>query len=206
MAALSKRFFVKHACLPLAALWAVLALTPASAQDQVLTFDHRVAGDRAMTLQMGPILPLFFQSLAGTISATHLTPGGSLAIDVDFYLDDNLRLGGGIKGMAAFGINNHTLFMVPLMFRTTWELKSFPWSFPVGFGTGFAFTSYLNHSWLDPFIQPTAGAYWNVSPSWSFGVDLSYWLLADLYFGTPPASESRLGNFAELSLGSIYHF
>ena len=197
---------MKHALLPLAALWALFSLTPAAAQDQVLTFDHRVAGDRAMTIRMGPQLPLFFQKLDGSVELTQLTPGGTLGLDVDFYLNDNLRLGGALKGMASFGPNGHTLFVVPLMFRTTWEFKTFPWSFPVGFATGLAFTSYLNHTWLDPFLQPTAGAYWNVSSSWSFGADLSYWLLADLYYGTPAVTESRLGNFADLSLGAIYHF
>jgi hypothetical protein len=186
----------------------LLSLAPALvAQETALTFDHRVAGDRAMTIQMGPVLPLFYQSLSGAFTETKLTPGGSLGLDVDFYLDGTLRLGGGIKGMAAFSPSGHTLFVVPLMFRTTWEFRTFPWSFPVGFSAGVAFTSYNQHTWMDPFLMPTAGAYWNLNPSWSFGVDASYWWMADLYFGNPiPASDSRLANFLDLALGAVYHF
>jgi hypothetical protein len=196
---------VKHALIVLVAL--ALSCPALAAQDQVLSFDHRVVGDRAMTIEMGPVLPLYSQSFTGTLLPANLTPGGSLGLDVDFYLNDLFRLGGGIRGMAAFGPNGHTLFVVPLMFRATWELKSFPWSFPVGFSTGVALTSYNSHSWIDPFVVPSAGVLWNMSPSWSFGLTASEWLLADLYNGpSPAATDSRLLHVFDLSLAAVYHF
>jgi hypothetical protein len=195
---------VKRALIVLATL--ALSFPALAAQDQVLTFDHRVVGDRALTIEMGPVLPLFTQSFLGTLASTNLTPGGSLGLDVDFYLNDLFRLGGGIRGMAAFGPNGHTLFVVPLMFRTTWELKSFPWSFPVGISTGVALASYNSHAWMDPFVVPSAGVLWNMSPSWSFGLTASEWLLADLYFGPSPATtDSRFVHLFDLSLAAVYH-
>ncbi len=172
-----------------------LAGSGLAAQDQVLTFDHRVAGDRVMTIQMGPMLPLAIQKLTGALAPANLTPGGTLGFAVDVYLNDTFRLGGGLRGSAAFGPNGRTLFMVPLLFRSTWELKTFPWSFPVGMTAGGVFTSYRDETHFDAFLAPTAGAYWNWNPSWLFPSAT-----------TPPITDSRLAHFLDLTAGAVYHF
>ena len=189
-------------------LFLVAGTLPLAAQASELTYDHRVAGDRSLTIQLGPLFPLAFQDWGGKTGGTNLTLGGSLAVDLDFYLDDTLRLGAGLHGMASTGPNGFTLFLVPITFRATWEFKLYPFSFPVGIGAGFSFTNYQQATSFDPILMPTAGAYWNVTPAWSFGIDSSPWIIFQSYLpgGTIPSSESRIAYFVDVTLGAIYHF
>ena len=195
-----------------AALFASLFLfagtLPLSAQATELKYDHRVAGDRSLTIQLGPLFPLAFQTWGGSFASPNLTLGGTLGIDLDFYLDDTLRLGAGLRGMTASSPNNFSLFIVPITFRATWEFKLYPFSFPVGLGAGFSFVSYQSQSNFDPTLMPTAGAYWNMNSSWSFGIDASPWIIFESYLpgGTIPASDSRIVYFLDATLGAIYHF
>lgn len=190
------------------ALWIGIGTFPLAAQATELSYDHRVQGDRSLTIQMGPVIPLAFSTWAGQFGATNLTLGGTLGIDLDFYMDDTFRVGGGLRGMAAVGPNDNTLFIVPITLRATWELRMYPFSFPVGVGAGFSFTNYESKTSFDPTIIPTAGAYWNMSSSWSFGLDASPWIIFQDYLpgGSVPASDSRIGFFSDITLGAIYHF
>jgi len=196
----------------LPALFLVGSLTlgafPASAQATELTYDHRVAGDRSLTIQMGAVIPYAFQTWAGKFGPTNLSLGGTLGIDLDFYLSETFRLGGGLRGMAAVGPNDYTLFIVPVTFRATWEFQMYPFSFPVGIGAGFSFTNYRSATSFDPTLIPTAGAYWNMSSSWSFGLDMAPWIIFQDYLpgGAIPASDSRIAYFSDITLGAIYHF
>jgi len=181
---------------------------PLTAQALEWKYDHRVAGDRALTIQLGPLFPLAFQTFAGSFAPTNLTVGGTLGLDLDFYLNDSFRLGGGLRGMAALSPNDSTLFIVPITFRATWEFKYYPFSFPVGAGAGFSFTNYRTSTAFNPLLMPTAGAYWNMSSGWSFGLDVSPWIIFQPYLsgGTVPSSDSRIAYFLDATLGAIYHF
>jgi len=189
---------------------------PLTAQATELNYDHRVPGDRALTIQLGPTFPLGFQSFNGSFASSNLigvnmwglAVGANLGIDLDFYLTDSFRLGGGLRGMAALGPNDYALFIVPITVRATWELKYYPFSFPVGLGAGFSFVNYQSQTTFSPTLAPTAGAYWNMSSSWSFGLDTTEWIVFQPYFsgGSVPASDSRIGYFTDLTIGAIYHF
>jgi len=189
------------------AVFLLLATLPLTAQATELKYDHRVAGDRALTIRLGPIFPQTFQAFDGTTAATHLTMGGTMSIDLDFYLNDSFRLGGGLKGKATTSPNEATLFMVPITFRAIWEPKINHFSFPMGLGAGFSFTNFRTYTSFDPTLIPTAGAFWNMSSSWSFGLEASQWIVFQpVYGGTAPASDGRIAYFADLTIGAIYHF
>lgn len=195
-----------------AGVFLLAAVLGAGAQAADLRYDHRVTGDRSLTIQLGPLQPLAFQSFSGGFAKTNLSTGGTLGIDLDFYLNDTVRLGGGLRGKATLSPNNSTLFMVPITFRATWDLKATLFglaaSFPVGLGAGFSFTNFRTSTSFDPILMPTAGAYWNMSSSWSFGLDTSVWAVFQPYFagGTVPSGDSRIAWFTDLTLGAIYHF
>jgi hypothetical protein len=189
----------------LAALLFLLAGTfSAVAQASELKYDHRVAGDRALTIQLGAVFPEAFQTFSGSFAPANLTVGATLGIDLDFYLDENWRLGGGLKGKASWTPNAATLFMVPVTFRATYEFKYYPFSFPVGLGAGVCFTSLRSASSFDPVLMPTAGAYWNMSSSWSFGGNVSQWIVFQPFYSK--VSDSRIGYFTDLTLAAVYHF
>jgi len=184
------------------------ATLPLTAQATELKYDHRVAGDRTLTIQLGPLFPILFQKFDGSTAPANLGVGGTLGIDLDFYLNDSVRLGGGLRGKATFSPNNFTLFMVPITFRATWEAKINHFSFPMGLGAGFSFTNFRTDTSFDPILMPTIGAYYNMSSSWSFGLDASEWIVFQPYYqgGTVPTGDGRIAYFADLTLGAIYHF
>ncbi len=182
----------------------IIGVLPLGAQATELKYDHRVAGDRSLTIQLGPLFPMAFQSFSGSFAPTNLSLGGTLGIDLDFYLNDTVRLGGGLRGKATSSPNSATLFMVPITFRATWELKVYPFSFPMGMGAGFSFTNFRTETSFDPMLMPTIGAYWNMSSSWSFGLDASQWIVFQPFYSKP--EDGRIAYFTDLTLGAIYHF
>jgi len=206
---------LRLSCL-LLVLFLVAGTLPLGAQATELNYDHRVPGDRSLTIQFGPTFPQGFQSFDGKLSSSNLiganmwgiAVGGNLGIDLDFYLTDSFRLGGGLRGMAALGPNDYTLFIVPITFRASWEFKLYPFSFPVGLGAGFSFVNYQSQTSFSPTLAPTVGAYWNMSSSWSFGLGATEWIIFQPYFagGSVPPSDSRIGYFSDVTLGAIYHF
>lgn len=186
----------------------VLGALPLTAQATELKYDHRVAGDRSLAIQLGPLFPIAFQQFNGSTASTNLSLGGTLGIDLDFYLNDSVKLGGGLRGKATSSPNGATLFMVPITFRALWEAKINHFSFPMGLGAGFSFTNFRTDTSFDPILMPTMGAYWNMSSSWSFGLDTSQWIVFQPYYagGSVPTRDSRIAYFADLTLGAIYHF
>jgi hypothetical protein len=192
-----------------AVIFLAAGVLPLTAQSNDLTYDHRVAGDRALTVLVGPFFPEAFQTFGGKFASSNLfVVGGTLGLGLDFYLDEHWSLGGQLRGSAAFSPNDNTLFMVPVTFRATYEFKSYPFSFPVSLGAGICFTSYLTSTNLDFIATPSVGAYWNMSSSWSFGILATQWIVAEPYLGggTVPSSDGRIGYFIDPSLSAIYHF
>ncbi len=192
-----------------AVIFLAAGVLPLTAQASDLTYDHRVAGDRALTVLIGPFFPEAFQAFGGKFESTNLgTLGGTLGLGLDFYLDEHWSLGGSLRGSVAFSPNKNTLFMVPVTFRATYEFKSYPFSFPVGMGAGISFTSYLSSTNIDYIVTPTVGALWNMSSSWSFGIETTQWIVFQPYLGggSVPSSDSRIGYFIDPSLTAIYHF
>ena len=177
------------------------------AQAAALTYDHRVPGDRSMTIALGPTFPLFIQDFAGNVGPTNLTLGANIGLDIQFYLTNNFKLGGELKGFAAGDPNNNLLFMVPITVKGDYEFDFFPFTIPVGLGAGICFNNYLSSTNINPVLAPTTGFFWNANTSWSFGANLTYWLIFDLYSGNPiPTSQDRIGNFLESNIAAIYHF
>ncbi len=182
-------------------------VTSLFAQAEVLTYDHRVPGDRSMTIDLGPSFPLFIQDFSGNIGPTNLSLGANIGLDIQFYLTNNFKLGGELKGFAAGDPNNNLLFMVPITLKADYEFDFFPFTIPVGLGAGICFNNYLASTNINPVLSPTTGFYWNANTSWSFGVNLAYWMVFDLYSGNPiPTSQDRIGNFLESNLAAVYHF
>lgn len=182
------------------------ALGSLSAQATELKYDHRVAGDKALDIQLGPMFPEGFQEFNGKFHpiGSQLGIGGTMGINLDFYLDDAWRLGAGLRGVATSGVNGTTLFMVPMTFRATYEYRLYPFSIPFGVAGGFCFTNYDTYTSFDPVLAPTAGLYWNMSSSWSFGGDVTQWIIFQPFYSK--VADSRIGWFSDFTLGAVYHF
>lgn len=178
---------------------------PAQPVEPGISADTYSLGDQMLSINLGLFIPLFF---AGDgINSTNLTLGGVGSIQWNSFLNNNWSLGGEVGGMFAFTPNKRTLYMVPLTFRATYFLRSYPWEFPLYMGAGIVFSRVEKNFKLDPILKPGASIYWNYNPSWSFGLNLVYWWIPQIYSGPePPSSDTRYGNFLETTLSALYHF
>jgi hypothetical protein len=63
--------------------------------------------------------------------------------------------------------------------------------------------SYVDQHYFDFVIRPGASFYYIFNSSWSFGLNVNYWI--DMQFSST-AGQSRTGNFLETSLSALYHY
>ncbi|MDR2589174.1 MAG: hypothetical protein LBC67_07080 [Spirochaetales bacterium] len=168
------------------------------------TFDM---GDQMIIISGGLFAPLFYQSLAGDINSTRLTVGGVGSLQWSTYLNNNMSVGAEGGGMFAFTPNGRNLFMVPVTARFSYVLRKHPFDFPLSLAAGLNFVRLDSTFRVMPIIKPGISGFWSYNSSWSFGLNLVYWWVPDIYMGpSPPREQSRLGNFLEVSLSARYYF
>lgn len=179
--------------------------TPQPAQPRTKHVVQYGLGDQMFVINAGLFVPLFFQTEQGTVSTTNLTLGGTGSLEFDVFLNNNLATGVNLGGSFAFSPNGSTLFLVPVTAKISWIFHYYPFDFPVFFGAGVNFMELDNTLYVGPIAKPGVAGYWNFNSKWSFGLRAVYWWVPEIYFGTY-ASQSRFGNFLELSLSALYHF
>jgi hypothetical protein len=164
-------------------------------------------GNQMLSINGGLFIPLFFQALDGKVAKTNLSLGGVGSLQWSTYLNNNMTLGLEGGGMFAFSPNSRSLFMLPVTTRYAYILRAYPFEFPLSIAAGVNFTKLDNSFQILPILKPGASVYWNYSYEWAFGLNLIYWWTPNIYFGPePPSSDSRFGNFLEISLSALYHF
>ena len=183
----------------------LVSVSPLQAEDEyVPTY---TLGNQLLIINGGLFIPLFYQALSGKTFDSNLSLGGVGSIQWAAHLNNNMTLGLEGGGMFAFSPNDRSLFMLPVTVRYAYILKAYPFEFPLSVSSGINFTR-LGHSFqILPIVKPGISGYWNYSPEWAFGLNCFYWWVPNLYNGPePPKSQSRLGNFLEVSLSAMYHF
>ncbi len=176
----------------------------------IFAFDQRNLGDKALGLSLGTDIPLFYQTLSGSTAPANLSLGGFLALDLDFYLNNNWLLGGRLRGSFNATPNGNIVFLVPILFKGTYEIKFWPFSVPLWMGAGISFISFKQAFEVNPALQLGSGFYYHVSSQWGFGLNLNYLWIAQLYSGNESpgisSDQSRLANFLDIGLSAVFHF
>jgi len=173
--------------------------------------DYNSLGDQVFGINAGVFIPLFFQNPSPgsgekAYSSTNLSVGGTGSLYYGAYLNNNIQLGMEVGAMFATSPNKNNFYMIPITFRATYEFQFLNnlISVPVYLGAGMNMTSYLDDFHVDFIMKPGAGIYWNHSSSWSFGTNVTYWWVPQIY---PSNSDyTRIGNFMDISLSAVYHF
>ena len=180
-------------------------------EDATIDIEYHSMGDQIFSINAGLFFPLFFQNPSpgsgeDAISSTNLSLGGTGHLYYGAYLNNNVILGMEIGAMFARSPNRNNFYMVPIMFRGTYEFqfKNNLFTVPVHLGAGISMTSYLDDFHVDMIFKPGAGFFWNQSSDWSFGTNLTYWWVPQIYPSDP--DYNRLGNFMDMSLSAVYHF
>lgn len=193
-------FCLALAAVPTAPAWAQEAQP--EAPEQPVLQPTRTLGDQVFQIAVGPMIPLFFQSLTG-VAPTGLTLGGAGSLQWNAYVSRDWRVGIEVGGMFAFSRRSNTLLMVPITARAVYTLSAYPFEFPLFAGLGINVVKYIDDVYVDPIFKPGIGAYWQFDVTWSFGLNLTYWWVPHIS-STP--SDTRFGNFLEISLSVLYNF
>lgn len=176
----------------------------------IFAFDQRNLGDKALTLGLGTNIALFYQDLAFNSYPPNLSLGGFLALDLDFYLNNNWLLGGRVRGSFNATPNGNIIFLVPILFKGTYEIKFWPFSVPFWLGGGITFVSFKQAFEVNPALQFGSGIYYHVSSQWGFGLNINYLWIAQVYSGNEAAGigtdQSRFANFLDIGLSAVFHF
>jgi hypothetical protein len=196
----TSRYAVSLALALLAAPMAVSAQARLSAPNYAL-------GNQALIISAGLFTPLFFQSPEGSFSGTNLSLGGVGSLQWAAYLNNNMTIGLEGGGMFAFSPNSRALFMLPITARYMYIFRFYPFEVPLSISAGINFTRLADHFQILPIMKPGASFFWNYDYEWAFGLNLIWWWSPNVYFGpTPSSSQTRFGNFLEITLSAMYHF
>ncbi len=163
-------------------------------------------GDQMLCINGGLFVPLFFQAPTGAIAGTNLSLGGVGSLQWASYLNNNFNVGIELSGMFAFSPNMWALFMVPITVKASYVFRFFPFELPIYMGVGPVLTKYKEEFHVAPILKPGFSFYWMATSDWSFGLNIVYWWIPQIYTDTTRIDQSRFGNFLEASLSALYHF
>ena len=186
----------------------VLFACPAlfAAGDSGGTPSQYALGDQTMSINAGLFVPLFLLP-SGTVllqgSPPHLSLGGVGSLSWAAYIAPQIRIGAELGGTFTFSPNLNALLMLPIIVKTSYVFSAYPFEIPVTLGVGMNIISYVDQHYIDFLLKPGASFYYIFNSSWSFGLNVNYWI--DMQFSRT-AGESRTGNFIETSLSALYHY
>jgi hypothetical protein len=194
-----RRFLI--VCLSVAL--ALCAVVPASAAGDATPSLYSL-GDQALSINVGPFIPLFLFGGSPTIGTTNLSLGGIGTIDWAAYLSAHWRIGASLGWDFTFDPNWTLFMMVPIIAKISYLIDFYPWEVPLTFGAGMNIVKYSVDSTIDLLLKPGTGLFWTYNSSWSFGVNLNYWW--DMQFTSASSAGFVAGNFLEVSLSAFYHY
>jgi hypothetical protein len=163
-------------------------------------------GDQTLAINAGVFVPLFL--LPGPVSLLsgnppHLSLGVVGSLGWAAYVAPQVRLGMDVAGDFTLSPNGNSLLMLPFVAKASYIFTAYPFEVPVTLGVGMNIVKYVDKSTIDLLLRPGVSGYWIFNSSWSFGLNLNWWF--DMQFAPDP-TQSRIGNFLEISLSALYHF
>jgi hypothetical protein len=173
------------------------------------TMRYFIKGDSELAINLGVGFPLFILDPNTGISVSplfsgNMNVGADFFINYDYFVADSFAIGGSLGGFLAGVADGRVLAMVPVMFRMTYMFQAIPWEFPLTLSLGGVFSTASTDSKFDPIISPSLGVYYRYNASWSFGGQLSFWLVPQWY-SDPNTAWNRLFGSLEITIGAMAH-
>lgn len=163
-------------------------------------------GDRTFNISVGALVPAFF---AGELDGNRhgLSPGGTGSLAFNYFLNQNIFVGGKLSGMFAATRLSNMLFIIPIGAQVGYQLLFGRFEVPITLMIGGALQRYLEKEHFGLIVQPGASFFWRFNPDWSFGFNANWWFVPQ--WPRPGADGIRrtvFGNFLELTMSARYHF
>lgn len=170
-------------------------------------FTEYSLGDQMLAINLGLMIPLYFNWGPDGFARTNLSVGGVGSLEWGSFINNNVAFGAELGGTFMFTPNGRALFMVPITGKVSYFFRPYPFEIPVFIGAGLNISRIDDQTKFDPILKPGASFYWAYNPEWSFGLNAVWWWVPQFYRGPkPPSGDTRVGNFLELSLSALYHF
>lgn len=132
-------------------------------------------GDQTFNVSLGLVLPIGFVDQNAGVLEKQMNLGGMLSLSYNYFLSSNWFLGGELGGMFASTLGENMYYIVPIGFRAGYQFILSRFEFPLSLLIGFAPQSYNGRSYFGFFSKPSAGVFFRLNPSWSFGLNTSLW-------------------------------
>jgi hypothetical protein len=163
-------------------------------------------GNQMFEINAGLNIPLFFQALDGSTSPTNLSLGGNGSLGWSAFLAQRFALGAELGGMFAISPLRRVLIQIPVTAKISYMFRFYPIDLFLRFSTGIVFTKLQDELYVGPIVRPGISGLWNITSEWAVGLNVMYWWLPQIYSDEELRSQSRFGNFLEVSISGVYHF
>ena len=161
-------------------------------------------GDKFIKVGLSLGVPLFNTSAGKFAIKPNIWPGVSINAAFGYYILDGFSLGGTISFQFYPTLAKNLYFAVPITFDMGYTFAVGKWRIPLGGGIGGAVQSYNGNGgqYFGMIFRFDAGTYYQFSPEWSFGGDVSWNVIPQWY---KDKSNNRTGNFLGISFAARYH-
>ncbi len=176
-----------------------------SGPDGTVLFQPVKKGDKYLRIGLSLGVPMFNTSREQFAIKPNIYPGGSIDLGFGYYVLNGFSLGATLSFQFYPSIQKNIYFAVPFTFDMAYTFAKGKWRIPLGIGIGTAFQSYNGNGgkYFGMLFRPEAGVYYQYSPEWSFGGNVSWLVLPQWYKET---KNNRVGNVLNISFAARYHF
>lgn len=168
------------------------------------TFRYNEPGDQFMKIDLIVTCPLNFGGSFPLYRGGKLSTGGAGSLGYNRFITSWFALGVNVRFGYHPTIGENVFTYIPFILSATFQPTYGRFEFPITIGVGAAMENYLNRTYFPGFIlNPHAGVFYRVSPSWSFGVEGDFMYMPQWY---SDSKYNDYGNFGSVAVSARYHF
>ncbi len=170
----------------------------------VKTFKLNEPGDQYIKLGLMMTMPLNFGGSFPLYRDGKISTGGAGEIGYHRFITSWFAVGADVSFGYNPTIGENIFTYIPLIINFTVQPTIRRFEFPLTIGVGAAVENYLSKTYFPGFVfKPQLGAFYRVTPSWSFGLEGEYMYMPQWY---SDSSKNDYGCFASIAISARYHF
>jgi hypothetical protein len=160
-------------------------------------------GEQTIGLSIGGLVPVLLEPVTGA-GVSNLYFGGDFSFSYQYFVARGFAVGGHLAGAFNSTIGGLSVFTAPLTATAAYWWAKLPFEFQL-FGEGGAYLMrYNSKGIIDPFARAGAGVYYRIDPSWSLGLQSSFWFVPELHYGSY-SSLTQYAGLVDASICAFYH-
>jgi hypothetical protein len=186
-----------------------VTLISAAAQESsesVVGLPAHELGDMSLGMDLGPLIPLFFQDFSWNTYDSTLSLGGVASLQWNTYLSSFFRAGVEIGGSFNLSPQQRTLLLMPILLKITYVYNISRFEFPVFLGAGINVVRYRDWSQVDFMLKMGLGGYWRYDANWAFGLQAAWWWDFQPVTRFQDPEQARMAHYLEISPALLYSF